>query len=97
MGLPLILPRLHGLCITALITVIITVSPSPEARIRAQNDFLWPGGVVPYSFSKAFNKNQHERMLVLKAMEGFENSTCIRFIQRTTEADYLQIVAHPIS
>ncbi|OQV24165.1 putative Zinc metalloproteinase nas-39 [Hypsibius exemplaris] len=57
---------------------------------------VWSDGVVPYSFSRTFMEHHHYHMLVLKAMEGFENSTCIRFVQRTTQKDYLTIFADPI-
>ncbi|OQV24129.1 putative Astacin-like metalloendopeptidase [Hypsibius exemplaris] len=64
-----------------------------SARNKAQNDFRWPGGVVPYIFSRIYEQTsaQHYRMLVLKVMEGFENSTCIRFVQLTNQTDYLII------
>ncbi|OWA53845.1 putative Embryonic protein UVS.2 [Hypsibius exemplaris] len=53
----------------------------------------WPAGVVPYVFSKTFMGDDEKRMLVLKAMQGFEKSTCVRFVERKQEKDYLQIFA----
>ncbi|OWA50636.1 putative Zinc metalloproteinase nas-14 [Hypsibius exemplaris] len=55
------------------------------------SDKLWPGGVVPFVFSKAYSREDQARQLVLKAMAGFENSTCIRFVPRTTEKDFVII------
>ncbi|OWA52621.1 putative Embryonic protein UVS.2 [Hypsibius exemplaris] len=58
-------------------------------------NLLWTGGIVPYVFSKTFLNEDIERMLVLKAMQGIENATCVRFVQRTNEQNYLQIFADP--
>ncbi|XP_056401906.1 embryonic protein UVS.2-like [Hyla sarda] len=57
---------------------------------------LWPksslGTVnVPYVLSPAYNSQY--QALFLRAMQEFETLTCVRFIPRTTQTDYINIVS----
>lgn len=52
---------------------------------------LWPGGVVPYLFFE----NQHtetEKNIILKAMEEYHQWTCLRFVPRTNQRDYVGFI-----
>ncbi|OWA52997.1 putative Acidic mammalian chitinase [Hypsibius exemplaris] len=60
------------------------------------NDTLkWKSLVIPFAFSKTFLNEPERRQLVLDAMDVFEKATCLKFVQRTTETQYLQIFADP--
>ncbi|KAG8449760.1 hypothetical protein GDO86_016420 [Hymenochirus boettgeri] len=57
---------------------------------------LWPysdGTVaVPYTFSYSYSADQ--LALFQSAMQEFESLTCVRFVPRTTETDYLNIMSN---
>ena len=50
----------------------------------------WPDGVIPYVISGRFNT--HERSVIAKAMKNYHDKTCIRFIPRTSERGYINIM-----
>ena len=50
----------------------------------------WPGGDVPYVLSRSFNSR--ERSVIAKAMMEFHQETCIRFVPRTSEQGYINIM-----
>ena len=49
----------------------------------------WPNGVVPYIISPSLGSSGTN--MILKAMEEYHTKTCIRFIPRTNEKDYISI------
>ncbi|OWA52411.1 putative Sortilin-related receptor [Hypsibius exemplaris] len=49
----------------------------------------WPGGIVPYQFWSQFTAGQ--RSSIRDAMLEIENATCIRFVERTNETDYVYV------
>ena len=40
------------------------------------NQYLWPGGQVPYTISGQFNS--HERAKIAQAMNEYHSKTCIK-------------------
>ena len=50
----------------------------------------WPNGVIPYVISSAFNSR--ERSVIAKAMKEYHEKTCIRFVPRTSERGYINIM-----
>ena len=50
----------------------------------------WPGGVIPYVISSSFNSR--ERSIIAKAMKEYHEKTCIRFVPRTSERGYINIM-----
>ncbi|XP_057331522.1 bone morphogenetic protein 1-like [Microplitis mediator] len=46
--------------------------------------FLWEGGIIPYEIGDTFNGAQ--RKLFKRAMRHWEQSTCIKFVERIKEA-----------
>ncbi|XP_057317237.1 zinc metalloproteinase nas-15-like [Hydractinia symbiolongicarpus] len=59
----------------------------------------WPNAVVPYNITEIKNKALNKLGLkgptekaVLKAMAAWESKTCVRFVERTNEKDYLNFV-----
>ncbi|XP_022245693.1 astacin-like [Limulus polyphemus] len=49
----------------------------------------WTGKTVYYQISSTYSSSQ--RNLILQAMEEYHKNTCIRFIQRTNQQNYLNI------
>lgn len=47
----------------------------------------WPRGVIPYVF--ASNLGSSDRRIIQLAFDEFHKYTCLRFVPRTTEVDYI--------
>ena len=54
-----------------------------------QREPSWPGGVIPYRFDATQPNDQR----VLDAIAAWEANTSLRFVEQTTERDFLQIVS----
>lgn len=53
---------------------------------------LWPGGVVPYVLdSTIVNRTRHVEVL-RKAMEIWQNISCVKFVERTNQTRFARIV-----
>uniref|UniRef100_A0A2L2Y0F2 Metalloendopeptidase n=1 Tax=Parasteatoda tepidariorum TaxID=114398 RepID=A0A2L2Y0F2_PARTP len=48
----------------------------------------WPQGIIPFKIDPGLN---HERILILQSMKNIESKTCITFVERTTQSDYIRI------
>ncbi|KHJ46294.1 hypothetical protein D918_03342 [Trichuris suis] len=48
---------------------------------------LWENGEVPYEMSPMFHAQ--ERQIIQRAIRTIEENSCIRFVPRTGQADYL--------
>ena len=53
----------------------------------SDEDKLWSSKVVPYEISSSFTAT--ERQNILTAIETWSSSTCIRFVARSSEKDYI--------
>ena len=62
---------------------------SPRNAIR-DSWRKWPEGVIPYVISSSFNSR--ERSIIAKAMKEYHEKTCIRFVPRTSERGYINIM-----
>lgn len=51
---------------------------------------LWPGGVIPFTFDKSIDRLSHAKTIIKEAMREWENNTCIRFLERTNEVDFVE-------
>ncbi|XP_011704692.1 PREDICTED: zinc metalloproteinase nas-4-like [Wasmannia auropunctata] len=49
----------------------------------------WPDGIIPYVITGDFNDDQLQ--LISAAMDNYFNFTCIQFVPRTNEEDYINI------
>jgi hypothetical protein len=49
----------------------------------------WPDAVVPYIISSSFSST--DRSTILRAIDVYTKMTCIRFIPRTSEKDFVSI------
>ncbi|CAL4058827.1 unnamed protein product, partial [Meganyctiphanes norvegica] len=52
---------------------------------------LWPNGIIPYTIDSVFT--ERERQVIARAMEEFHDRTCIRFVGRTSQTDYIHIIS----
>ncbi|CAL8138890.1 unnamed protein product [Orchesella dallaii] len=53
------------------------------------DNYRWPGNVVPYEMDGEFSAD--ERNLILGSLGEISDKTCIRFVQRTNEPDWVFI------
>ncbi|VDO93653.1 unnamed protein product [Soboliphyme baturini] len=61
----------------------------PYSRTAVKNkNLLWPNGVVAYVFD---NRLGYHQRLIRQAMDRIESVSCVRFVQRTRQSDYLYI------
>jgi hypothetical protein len=58
---------------------------------RIYLDYLWPGGVVPYTIDRSVNENSVLRQHVIAAIQDW-NRTNVRFVARNGERDYVRFV-----
>jgi len=49
----------------------------------------WGRGVIPYEISSLYNSN--ERAVVAGAIREYQQKTCVKFVARKNEADYIHI------
>ncbi|PNF39872.1 hypothetical protein B7P43_G01959 [Cryptotermes secundus] len=50
----------------------------------------WPGGIIPYVISSSFSL--YERSVIAAAVLDFHAYTCVRFVPRTTQWDYVHLL-----
>ncbi|XP_030831507.1 uncharacterized protein LOC581452 [Strongylocentrotus purpuratus] len=82
----------HGHLIDADIYEEIEGLEEDETRRKRRNalrdrESLWPGGAVPYVIDGYYNINHKKQ--ILAGMQRFHEKTCIRFVPRTIERDYI--------
>ncbi|CRK90140.1 CLUMA_CG003856, isoform A [Clunio marinus] len=61
------------------------------------SSYRWPknsaGYVqVPYTFRASSGFTQSEKNVIISGMQEIQKYTCVRFIQRTSQADYVEII-----
>ncbi|XP_057292723.1 bone morphogenetic protein 1-like [Hydractinia symbiolongicarpus] len=69
-------------------------------KVTAKSQYRWPGGVVPYVISKGLKCSKHfwgcffsgAEKAIKKAMQEWEKNTCIRFVPRTDQRDYIRFI-----
>lgn len=52
--------------------------------------FRWPGGIIPYNLDDGYNNTEINH--IMSAMEEFHLKTCIRFVPRKYQVDYLSVI-----
>ncbi|XP_015909652.2 astacin-like metalloprotease toxin 5 [Parasteatoda tepidariorum] len=70
---------------------ILGVDPNEDRNAVPRDSQLWPGGAVPYIISPEL---EFMRADIEKAMKHIEDNSCIRFVKRTHERDYVNIFRH---
>lgn len=59
-------------------------------RIRC--DRLWDGAVIPYIISRGLQREEGAVNIIKDAMTEWETKTCVRFVNRTNEEDYVEFM-----
>ena len=67
--------------------VMSTDPYSPNNAVARNRNRLWDNGIVPYVLSSSLN--QRAQNVIQSAMEFYRDNTCIGFVQRTSEPDYI--------
>ncbi|XP_061398643.1 zinc metalloproteinase nas-4-like [Musca vetustissima] len=67
----------------------------PQSSVILKNGLVstatrWPNGVVPYEIGAQFKRR--ELQMIHNAIQEYHQRTCIRFVPRTNEKDYISIV-----
>ncbi|EFX66416.1 hypothetical protein DAPPUDRAFT_26145, partial [Daphnia pulex] len=52
-------------------------------------NFRWPDAVIPYVITSSYTPS--DRSVIARAMMEYHNKTCIRFVPRTIQPDYIII------
>ncbi|XP_078373959.1 meprin A subunit beta-like [Oculina patagonica] len=58
--------------------------------ITKDQNLLWDKLVVPYNISRELDENPTAKSVILSAMVEWEQSSCLKFVRRTTEKDYIE-------
>ena len=69
---------------------IANFDPSVGKNALRGEKIKWPKNTIPYEISSTFN--DIERSIIAKAMKEYQEKTCIRFVPRTKEPDYISII-----
>ncbi|XP_077491785.1 zinc metalloproteinase nas-6-like [Amblyomma americanum] len=65
--------------------------PETESRAAIRSPYLrWPGGVVPYNVDPALAGDK-DFGAVQAAMATLQNGTCLKFVERTNQNDYIYL------
>merc|ERR1712029_333983 len=51
----------------------------------------WHNATIPFNISSAFNND--EMKVIAQGMKDFHEKTCLRFVPRTSERDYIEIIS----
>ncbi|CAL4079355.1 unnamed protein product, partial [Meganyctiphanes norvegica] len=76
--------------------IMLTQRQKSLMKLRgAQNmeEKLWKNAEIPYSISSEFSIS--ERQMIDKAIYEFQTKTCLRFLKRTSQTDYIDIIPPP--
>ncbi|XP_027036187.1 uncharacterized protein LOC113664759 [Pocillopora damicornis] len=60
-----------------------------SAPIRDRSN-LWPKGIIPYTIAYSIPGNSKIRQLLKDAMAEYEKLTCIKFVERENQVDYVE-------
>ena len=61
---------------------------SPQLAVVRNERSLWPDGRVPYVLDNSLSSSA--RQAIQQAVADYASQTCIRFVPRGTEADYVR-------
>lgn len=61
----------------------------PTRSGLTEKKYRWPNNIVPYELSPAHTINQQE--FIESALRQIESISCIKFVRRTNENDYIEI------
>ncbi|CAL8098578.1 unnamed protein product [Orchesella dallaii] len=75
------------------ITLVSLSVSAIEKEIATADKLKWPNGTVPYQLDHEFDATQLG--IILKAFELISNSTCVKFVQRINETDFIYVKLLP--
>ncbi|GFS53387.1 metalloendopeptidase [Nephila pilipes] len=70
---------------------IVGIEPDEDKNAVVNKTRLWPGGIIPYVEDPGLKSTIRYMFLVERAMEQYHKSTCIKFVPRTDEEDYIRL------
>lgn len=70
--------------------IIVPEGESTKVAAVTSKKRLWPGGVIPYTVDEFFRYEEKIKH-VRQWMNMIEHRTCLRFVERTWEPDYVHI------
>ena len=59
---------------------------------RRSRNFLWPNGIVYYTFHSSVTSTT--RNTTIRAINTWTSGTCLRFLVRSSQSDYIEFTAH---
>ncbi|EFX86901.1 hypothetical protein DAPPUDRAFT_235654 [Daphnia pulex] len=65
------------------------IMPTGKKNAILNSNGLWPNATIPYVISANFTSAQ--RQVIAFAMNEYHNKTCIRFLPRTSDANYISL------
>lgn len=58
-------------------------------------NYRWPDNVVPYELNAIFDQAQRDH--IVRGLHEIELISCLRFVERTTEVNYVEVTVSEIS
>ncbi|XP_055338388.1 uncharacterized protein LOC129588249 [Paramacrobiotus metropolitanus] len=71
-------------------SMVVNFGPTQFNAVNDEN-LLWPNGLIPYEMSRQFRNVDVD--FIKQALAGIEAKTCVRFIPRKYEEDFIAIIA----
>lgn len=76
--------------------MLLTEKQLQELSSSARNglistDYRWPNKTIPYQLS--MNHTKKQRDYIEQALGTIESVSCVKFIRRTHESDYVEVTA----
>lgn len=68
---------------------------SPQRNGLIDLNYRWPNNVVPYFITDQLNEAQKAE--VVTSLRTIESISCIRFVERTTEQDYVEVTVSTVN
>jgi len=66
------------------------VQPVTRNAIIGHRDYKWADNTIPYTITTDFTAS--DRLVVARAILALQTQTCLRFVKRSSQADYISIV-----
>ncbi|GFS49786.1 metalloendopeptidase [Nephila pilipes] len=67
---------------------IIGISPGDERNAVVEKHRIWPNGRIPYTIDPKLKPQESQ---IKEAMQHYADKTCIKFVPRTDEGNYVRI------
>jgi len=67
-----------------------TIANGTERNAIINTNSKWPSGRVPYAFTSVFSES--EKNVVRQAIADYSANTCIQFVERNGERDYIEFI-----